>query len=253
MSEVYASGVWDWLEANHGRRYPWSYFGYHVYVDQDVASDGQKMQSYLDEITALAKANGDAAPVLITEIGWQASPGDVAALERQRQNLQTSFDLLEERSDVAGVFWFGFRDFPGKSWGIDGKPAADELAAQPRPAAQGSPSRTRQCEHSPCAEARPSPRAATRARMRCARAVRRAAATAGRRCVTIAADTPGLPRRVCGRSQQLLTTNAARGRSRRRARAVLLRCAGAMPTAATRNGTDLRRRSRARSVLHSLT
>ncbi|HEX7604742.1 MAG TPA: hypothetical protein VF316_24155 [Polyangiaceae bacterium] len=31
LGEVYAQGVWDWMQANEGRRYPWDALGYHLY------------------------------------------------------------------------------------------------------------------------------------------------------------------------------------------------------------------------------
>jgi hypothetical protein len=199
MSEVYDNGVWDWLEANHGRRYPWTYFGYHLYVDQDVASDGQKLTSYLDEITGLAGARGDSSPVLITEIGWQASPDDAAALDRQRENLRMSFDLLEARSGIAGAFWFSFHDFPGKFWGIEGKPAEDELLAQAIACVGATLTESENsCEHSTCGEGG----ALAESCSPCAYAVcsYRASCcsdTWDAECVTIAAHTTGACRGVC--------------------------------------------------------
>ncbi|MCC6558768.1 MAG: hypothetical protein IT372_38030 [Polyangiaceae bacterium] len=109
LGEVYSDGVWDWLEANKGRRYPWDWLGYHLYVDQGVQTDGAAISAYLSAVRDLAGNSGDPAPFSITEIGWTTA---AVSEDVQAANLTTALDLLSARADVADVHWFSFRDAP---------------------------------------------------------------------------------------------------------------------------------------------
>jgi hypothetical protein len=110
LEEVYADGVWDWLQANTGRRYPWDRLGYHLYVDQGVETDGAAISAYLAAVRDVAGQRGDAARFSITEIGWTT----VGVTEDiQAANLTTALELLSARADVADAHWFSFRDALG--------------------------------------------------------------------------------------------------------------------------------------------
>lgn len=132
LSELYGQGVWDWMEANKGRRYPWDEIGYHVYIQQGQATDGVKMTQYLDDIRDLATAYSDDHPFRMTEIGWttQSVSEDVQAAD-----LTVAYLKLAARSDVSSVYWFSFRDSPaaGLYFGVtkgDGSPKAALAAMQ---------------------------------------------------------------------------------------------------------------------------
>ena len=112
--EVYASGVWDWMEANKGRRYPWDAFGYHVYVDQGGATSSGHLAQYLDAIQAAKTTANDATPLWITEFGWQAPMN--MTLADQTSNLDIALSAFEARSDVARTFVFKLDDYD--DWGI---------------------------------------------------------------------------------------------------------------------------------------
>ena len=109
LGEVYDQGVWDWLEANAGRRYPWDNLGYHLYVEQGQATDGQLMTSYLDDVRTLADSRTDPASFAITEFGWTTAGVSPSV---QAANLTAAFDLFATRSDVADAYWFSYRDAP---------------------------------------------------------------------------------------------------------------------------------------------
>jgi hypothetical protein len=109
LGELYAQGVWDWMEANKGRRYPWDEIGYHVYVEQGQATDGATIGAYLDDVRALASANGDEHPFRMTEIGWTTAG---VSEDVQAANLTTVFTTLAARDDMTSVYWFSFSDAP---------------------------------------------------------------------------------------------------------------------------------------------
>ncbi|MBI5535322.1 MAG: hypothetical protein HY898_21520 [Deltaproteobacteria bacterium] len=110
MSEVYAQGVWDWMQANKQRRYAWDYLGYHIYVEQGALTDGTKLAVYADDMRQLATQNNDPAPFSLTEIGWTTA---AVSEHVQAVNLETTYVTLAARADVDQVFWFSFRDAPG--------------------------------------------------------------------------------------------------------------------------------------------
>ena len=110
MSEVYAQGVWDWMESNKQRRYAWDFIGYHIYVEQGGATDGSKLAAYAEDMRQLATQNNDPAAFSITEIGWTTA---AVSEDVQAANLSTTFATFEARSDVDQVFWFSMRDAPG--------------------------------------------------------------------------------------------------------------------------------------------
>jgi uncharacterized protein (TIGR03382 family) len=112
--EVYSNGVWDWMEANEGRRYPWDGFGYHVYIDQGGATTNAHITKYIDAIQA-AKVNAtDYVPLWITEFGWQAPMN--MSLAEQASNVDVALKTFESRGDVARTFVFKLDDYD--DWGI---------------------------------------------------------------------------------------------------------------------------------------
>jgi len=110
LGELYAQeGAWDALEVNAGRRYPWDSLGYHLYVDQEALTDGALLTAYLDAVRDLSGQRGDEAPFAVTEIGWSTLS---LTEEVQAENLSVAFNLLSAREDVAGAYWFSYRDAP---------------------------------------------------------------------------------------------------------------------------------------------
>jgi len=131
MGDVYAQAVWDWMQSNTGRRYPWDLFGYHFYLHQGTSFSASQLASYLNAMQARKAANGDAAPILVTEFGWRS---DAISESLQAANLRDAFNYLKGRADVARAYWYQWQDEPGGAWGIvrgDGspKPAHAEFAA----------------------------------------------------------------------------------------------------------------------------
>jgi hypothetical protein len=113
-TQVYQLGPWDWMQANYGRRYPWDAFGYHIYIDQGGATSSAHIQQYLDAVHTLQAQQNDAAPLWITEFGWQAP--SVVSDAQQAANLDTALALFESRSDVGRTFVFKVDDYD--DWGI---------------------------------------------------------------------------------------------------------------------------------------
>jgi len=110
---IAAQGVWDWMQANTGRRYPWDGAGYHVYIDQNGPTTGDHLMQYIDAIQALKVQYGDYTPLWITEFGWQTwnVPESV-----QAANIDVALQTFESRGDVARTFVFKVDDYD--SWGL---------------------------------------------------------------------------------------------------------------------------------------
>ena len=130
LTELYGQSVWDWMEQNMGRRYPWDGLGYHLYVEQGQATDGVLMGQYLDDVRALANAEADSAPFHVTEFGWTTAGVSEAV---QAANLTTAFDLFAARPDITAAYWFSYRDAPNLYFGLTdsgGTPKASLAAMQ---------------------------------------------------------------------------------------------------------------------------
>lgn len=111
---LYANGVWGWMEANEGRRYPWDGFGYHVYIDQGGATTSAHILQYVDALQQLKVQESDYVPLWITEFGWQAPKN--MTLAQQATNLDVALKTFESRGDVARTFVFKLDDYD--DWGI---------------------------------------------------------------------------------------------------------------------------------------
>jgi hypothetical protein len=117
---VLGNGVWDWMQANTGRRYPWDGAGYHIYIDQNGSTNGDHVMSYIDAIQALKVQYSDYTPLWITEFGWQTSN---VSPDVQAANIDIALQTFESRGDVAATFVFKVDDYA--DWGIvngDGSP-----------------------------------------------------------------------------------------------------------------------------------
>ena len=138
---LYASGPWDWMQANEGRRYPWDGFGYHLYVDQGGATSSAHLAQYLDAIRQLETQAADGAPLWITEFGWQAPKNMTTA--QQASNLDTALGVFESRDDVARTFVFKIDDYD--DWGIF------QADFSPKPAVATYAAHTQGCTRAPVA------------------------------------------------------------------------------------------------------
>ncbi|WP_437714992.1 hypothetical protein WMF45_00405 [Sorangium sp. So ce448] len=109
LRELYAQPVWDELEARFGERTPWSRLGQQLFFHQGTEVDPVTLNDYLDALRDLADEEGDESPFAVTGMAWSSA---LAGEELQAANLTTSFDVLSEREDVAGVVWASFQDAP---------------------------------------------------------------------------------------------------------------------------------------------
>jgi PKD repeat protein len=135
IADVYAQSVWDWMEANVGRRYPWDYFGFHFYLRQTTTFSASQLGWYLNTMSGLKGANQDSTPFAITEFGWNTN---YVTESQQAQNLTNAFNYLAGRSDIAKAYWYQWKDEPAGAWGIvrgddSHKPSYDSFAALQSP------------------------------------------------------------------------------------------------------------------------
>lgn len=110
-SEVYGqTGLWDWMSANKGRRYPWDAFGFHPYVDRASTLSGSAMNADIDMLQNVRSANGDKTPLWMTEFGWSTKANNIDGVwmdeATQAKNVDVAMTTLEGRSDVARTLIF---------------------------------------------------------------------------------------------------------------------------------------------------
>ncbi|HPD32377.1 MAG TPA: hypothetical protein PLL20_20475 [Phycisphaerae bacterium] len=133
MEQVYQqTAVWDWMEANVGRRYPWDLFGYHFYISQARSVSTYQLRSLFegwpwssDSVRQVQADYGDTARVLVTEFGWNT---DRVSEATQRDNMRDTYEWLEGKSYVAGTYWYQWQDEPGFSWGITRSDGSHKLS-----------------------------------------------------------------------------------------------------------------------------
>ncbi|MGK3997775.1 hypothetical protein [Sorangium sp. So ce1024] len=137
LRELYDLRVWDEIEARYGERYPWSYLGHQVFVNQFGVLDPETFDGALDEVRDAAKRAGDESPVFVTGMAWSTT---LVGEELQAANLGAAFERLSARKDVAGVVWASFQDAVGddRLYGLVDDTGAAKLAlAALRDAAAG--------------------------------------------------------------------------------------------------------------------
>ena len=127
MQQVYdRTTVWDSLQADAGRRYPWDDFGYHFYISQGSLVSETYIASYFDNVRTRQAANGDPATVVVTEFGWQTVGTNTEEL--QRDNMSTAYDFLEAQDYVTGSYWYQWTDDVTGAWGIVNGNGAHKLS-----------------------------------------------------------------------------------------------------------------------------
>jgi hypothetical protein len=136
---LYAESVWDWMQANEGRRYPWDGFGYHIYIDQGGATSSAHLLQYVDAIQQAKVQASDYVPLWITEFGWQAPR--TMSVAQQAANLDVALGAFESRGDVARTFVFKVDDYD--DWGIY------DATFSPKPAVATYAAHTAGCTHLP--------------------------------------------------------------------------------------------------------
>ena len=109
LDELYAQPMWDDLEADTGRRYPWDLLGVQLYLAQATQVDEGTISDHLDAIRTIVAARTDASSFAITEVGWSSL---TVGEDLQAANLSTTFDALASRDDVASASWSLYRDIP---------------------------------------------------------------------------------------------------------------------------------------------
>lgn len=117
MQQVYnQNGVWNAMQADFGRRYPWDEFGYHFYISQGSAVSTAQLASYFNAVRSTQASHNDPANVVVTEFGWQTVGTNTQEL--QRDNMATAYDYLESRSYVSGTYWYQWTDDGTGGWGL---------------------------------------------------------------------------------------------------------------------------------------
>ncbi|MGD9634265.1 MAG: cellulase family glycosylhydrolase [Pirellulales bacterium] len=117
MQQVYnQGGVWDSLQSDVGRRYPWDDFGYHFYISQGSAVPTSQLANYFNAVRATQASNNDPSGVVVTEFGWQTVGTNTQEL--QRDNMATAYDFLESKAYVGGTYWYQWTDDGTGGWGI---------------------------------------------------------------------------------------------------------------------------------------
>lgn len=127
MQQVYNQNtIWNSLQSDAGRRYPWDDFGYHFYISQgSLVSPGQ-LASYFNDVRSKQALNNDPSDVVVTEFGWQTVGSNTEEL--QRDNMATAYDYLESRGYVSGTYWYQWEDDVTGAWGLIHNNSAHKLS-----------------------------------------------------------------------------------------------------------------------------
>lgn len=117
MQQVYnQNSVWNAMQTDFSRRYPWDELGYHFYISQGSLMQTTQLASYLNAVRSGQASNNDSANVAVTEFGWQTVGTNTQEL--QRDNMATAYNYLESRPYVTSTYWYQWEDEPGGNWGI---------------------------------------------------------------------------------------------------------------------------------------
>jgi len=142
LQQVYnQASIWNALQTDAGRRYPWDDFGYHFYVSQGSLVTAGQLSSYFNNVRSTQALNNDPSDIVVSEFGWQTVPPNTEQL--QRDNMAQAYDFLESRGYVSGTYWYQWEDDVTGAWGLvhnNGarKLAYDEFAARNQSAAAGA-------------------------------------------------------------------------------------------------------------------
>ncbi len=117
MQQVYnQNSVWNAMQADFGRRYPWDDLGYHVYISQGSLLQTSQLANYMNAVRTTEASNNDSANIAITEFGWQTVGTNTQQL--QRDNMATAYDYFESKNYVSGTYWYQWTDDVTGAWGI---------------------------------------------------------------------------------------------------------------------------------------
>jgi len=127
-----SNGYLDQVYGEWGGDVPIDGVGYHMYVaqglDSTTADVGTQMRANLTALSQTIAAHGPALPIWVSEFGWQA---DTVGADEQAARMQAGFDAMDAFGQVAGAIYFNYADFPGASYGVQGRPAEAMLEAMP--------------------------------------------------------------------------------------------------------------------------
>jgi hypothetical protein len=142
MQQVYnQGGVWNAMQSDFGRRYPWDEFGYHFYISQGSLLQTSQLASYFNAVRNGQASNNDPANVVVTEFGWQTVGTNTQAL--QRDNMATAYNYLESQPYVTGTYWYQWIDEPAGGWGIVDGAEQPKLSYHEFVARNGGPGESR--------------------------------------------------------------------------------------------------------------
>ena len=117
MQQVYNQGdIWDAMQTDFGRRYPWDNFGYHFYISQGSLLETSQLASYFNAVRSGQASNSDPADIVVTEFSWQSIGTNTQEL--QRDNMATAYNYLEAQPYVSGTYWYQWTDDVTGAWGI---------------------------------------------------------------------------------------------------------------------------------------
>jgi hypothetical protein len=117
MQQVYdQSSVWNAMQSDFGRRYPWDDLGYHFYISQQSPLQTSQLADYINDVRSTEASNNDPANIAVTEFGWQTGGSNTQQL--QRDNMATAYNYLESRNYVSGSYWYQWTDDTTGAWGL---------------------------------------------------------------------------------------------------------------------------------------
>ena len=129
MQQVYdQNDIWNAMQNDFGRRYPWDEFGYHFYISQGSSLQSSQLASYFQDIRDTQASNADPANVAVTEFGWQTAGTNTQAL--QRNNMATAYNFLEAQAYVTGTYWYQWTDDTTGDWGLVNGAGQSKLSFQ---------------------------------------------------------------------------------------------------------------------------
>ena len=126
---------WDSVRATYGS-YPLDMIAQHLYIDQNGATNAQRINQFLSDVrsayTAYEGANTGKKTV-VTEFGWSTA---AVSAQMQANNLKTAYTTFGNTSYVFSAYWNAAQDIPEAPgyWGLQtGGSVADNYTGTPKP------------------------------------------------------------------------------------------------------------------------
>jgi hypothetical protein len=138
MQQVYSQNdIWNAMQADFARRYPWDEFGYHVYISQGSPLQSSQLASYLNAVRYGQASNADPSNVAVTEFGWQTAGSNTPVL--QRDNMATAYNYFEAQNYITDTYWYQWTDDTTGAWGLVDGAEQPKLSYQEFVARNASP------------------------------------------------------------------------------------------------------------------